>query len=402
MSRKNRMNLFLGSVLAGLLMIFSVNGWAQEDSADGRIYGTLLNGTSAEPASDLEVILRTYEGKQKKPEQTTRTDSEGKFSFTSLERRKEGYTYSLKISYAEIDYYSSVFIFKEEQQEIPVEMFVYEKTDSNEHISVKRHHAVIDEEEGILWAQEVLIVENAGNRVYVGSEEIAPGKKETLRISVPSQAQDMRLLGGLGSSYLVETEDGFVDTLDIKPGRKEVIFGYRIGPTASTITLVKKVYATTGSLDFLIANLKGIQAEGENLEYLGLIGEPGKQYLHFSGKQLSSGMQVTLRLNNNPPQQTTSATEIVPVLGIILLCLGVISPLILRRKKSDGHKMGTDEEATTTPTLQKERQHILLTIADLDEQLDVGQISAEEHDEKRHLLKEKVVELTKILQETTD
>lgn len=397
MNRKRRMNVFLVFVLMGMLVIFSGNVRAQEESADGKIHGSVLNGTSGEPVADLELILRTYEGKQQRPEQMTRTDSEGMFSFPSLERRKPGYTYSLKMTYKEIDYYSQVFVFTEQQQEIPVKMLVYEKTDSDEHVSVKMHHAVMEAEAEAFRVQEVIIIENTGDKVYVGSKEIAPGKKETLRISLPSQAQDLGLLGGLAGPYLVETEDGFVDTLDIKPGRKELSFEYKIAYTTSTTTLVKKVYAPTDSLDFLIANRSGISAEGENLEYIGLVGEPEKQYLHFSGKQLSSGTQVALRLMNNPPRQTNSLKEIVPVLAIILLCLGFLAPLILRRKKSDDHITEADRETTPATALHNERQRTLWAIAELDDQRDAGQISPEEHDKQRRILKKRVVEITRTL-----
>ena len=80
--------------------------------------------------------------------------------------------------------------------------------------------------------------------------------------------------------------------------------------------------------------------------------------------------------------------------------LGLIYPLIRRRKRAGETKTETGQESSGRSMLQEERQSILQAIAELDDKMDSGQISPEEHARKRHVLKEKVIKITKVLQNT--
>jgi hypothetical protein len=56
-----------------------------------------------------------------------------------------------------------------------------------------------------------------------------------------------------------------------------------------------------------------------------------------------------------------------------------------------------DHVLTEEERLDNERRAILLRIAGLDDRLDSGQISHEEHEESRRTLKEKAVKITEAL-----
>ncbi len=186
--------------------------------------------------------------------------------------------------------------------------------------------------------------------------------------------------------------------MDIKPGRKKYQFAYKIDHGSSTIDLRKTINLPTASLDFFIPK-QGIRAEGENLEYAGLIGEPGNQFLHYTAKELVKGSQVVLSLKGFPWGKRFFK-KILPLLGIALMGLGLAYPLIRigRRKRLDENETEAGDQPSGELTSQEERKKILLAIADLDDQLDSGKISQEDHHKKRRVLKEQAVKITEALQ----
>lgn len=385
----------LGRVLClGLVLLLPSVSWANEKGGRGAISGTLVNGTTGERVPGVEVILKPYEGEEEKENLKTSTDAEGRFFFRGLEK-DGGKTYILHTIYKAVEYYSSTIQFKEETAEVPYELTVYEPTDSDEKVAVAMHHVLLEPREGRLWVRELMIVENTGNRVYVGSQQVAPDKKETLRISLPSQAEELQILKGLMSCCIVEVQDGFADTMDIKPGRKEIQFSYQVAYRTSNLILPKKITLATSSLDFFIPN-RGVRATGENLQYAGLLGRPEQQFLHFTGKKLAKGVQVALNLESLPKGRI-SLKKVAPVTGVVLLLFGLAYPVIRHARRS-GESRGKPEPGTGQDAGSGgEREDLLRAIAELDDRLDAGEISPEEHERKRRFLKERVMELTKAL-----
>ncbi len=370
---------------------------AEQDDAAGVIMGNLINRTTGEKISGVEVILQKYEGNQEQDKEKAVSDPNGKYSFSNLNRRK-GHSYMLQTVYKDVEYYSPIVVFEDQKKEISLDITVYDTTDSDEKISILMHHVLTEQAEDALWVRELMIVENRDNRVFVGAHEIAPDKKETLRVSLPPRALELQPLRGFMSCCIVETQDGFADTMDIKPGRKEYQFAYKIDHGSSGIDLRKTINLPTASLDFFIPN-QGIRAEGENVEYAGLIGEPGNQFLHYAAKELVKGSQVVLSLKGFPWGKRFFR-KILPLLGIALMGLGLAYPLIRigRRKRLDENETEAGDQPREEPTPQEERSAVLLAIAELDDEFDSGKISQEEHDEKRRALKEKAIRITESVQ----
>ena len=217
MNRGKRLGFTL--LLAGAIGLFSIQTYGEEDATRGRIYGTVKNGTTGEFVADLELTLRIFEGNKIIEQQQGFLDEEGKFSFAELEQG-ETRRYALYAVYQGVDYYSPLFIFDEQHREFSYELIVYEPTDSDQHISAAMHHVVVGLEEDAIWIKEVIVLENTDNKVYVGTQEIKDGKKETLRVSLPSGAKELQLGEGLQEYYVLMTEDGFVDTRTILPEKK--------------------------------------------------------------------------------------------------------------------------------------------------------------------------------------
>jgi len=164
----------------------------------------------------------------------------------------------------------------------------------------------------------------------------------------------------------------------------------------SKIELAKTIHLITDSFDVFVPDT-GTRAESQDLEYVGLVGEPGQQFLHFSGKQFAKGSQIAFTLQNLP-RKKRAFKIFAPSVGIILLGLGFLYPLIRHWKLSD-ERNAADMETGAPSGFPEERQRLLWAIAELDEQLESGEISSEEHSRKRQRLKKNVIELTRTLQQ---
>ncbi len=364
---------------------------AQPQSA-GMIKGRVLNGTiGGKGVADVEVTLHQHGDRQEKQRGSTKTDENGAFALSGLNLEKEN-TYYLRALYKGVEYYSPTVSF-EDKKELLLDLSVYEPTDKDTDISVKMHHVFMGVEEGILRVQEIMILENTGDRVYVGSREVEPGKKEVLRISLPKKAVAFEPLRGLMGCCIVKTEDGFIDTMDIKPGRKEIRFSYRIDYGSPRYKLIKGLYAKTESIDFLIPDT-GIKAESDTLEFRGAVGNQGQRFLHLSGKDLVRGSRIVLELRGLPWGKGLVKWVIV---GLVIAIMGggLTYPFLKSRMRRGEMSEPSVVESEVVGPVDR-REELFREIARLDDLFEAGEIGSEEYRSKR---KQMMEEATSLLRE---
>lgn len=344
----------------------------------------------------MEVTVHQYSGGQEQQRGSTKTKEDGTFSFSGLSLEKEK-TYYLRALYQGVEYYSPTVAF-EDKKELLLDLSVYEPTDKDTQIFVKMHHVFMEFKEGVLFIQEIMVLENHGDRVYVGSREVEPGKKEVLRISLPKKATAFEPLKGLMGCCIVQTEDGFIDTMDIKPGRKEIRFSYKVDYGSSRYKLSKRLYAKTESIDFLIPD-KGIKAKSDMLEFRGSMGNPGQRFLHLKGKDLVKGSRIVLELKGLPWGKGLFKMAVV---GLVVVIMGAgLSYPFMRKWLRKGESGGPGIMGPEQPTPVDRRQELVQEIAYLDDLFESGEIDPEEYRSKRKQMMEEVKEITREVRNLT-
>jgi hypothetical protein len=248
--------------------------------------------------------------------------------------------------------------------------------------------------EGALFIQEIMVLENLGNRVYVGSREVEPGKREVLRISLPKKAMAFEPLKGLMGCCIVQTEDGFIDTMDIKPGKKDIRFSYKVDYGSSRYELSKRLYAKTESIDFLIPD-KGIKAKSDMLEFRGPMGNPDQRFLHLSGKDLAKGSRIVLELKSLPWGKGLFRLAVV-VLVIVIMGAGLSYPFMRKwMRKGESGESAIIDIGPERPTPVDQREELLREIGHLDDLFESGKIDPEEYRSKRKRMMEEAKEITR-------
>lgn len=364
-----------------------------QPQATGVIRGKVLNGTmDGIGVADVELTLHQHGKGQEEQRGSTQTGNGGVFSFPGLSLGKEK-SYYVRATYKEVEYYSPTVSFGD-KKELLLDLSVYETTDKDTNIFVKMHHVFMGLKEGVLLIQEIMVLENSGNRVYVGSREVEPGKREVLRISLPKKAMALETLKGLMSCCIVKTEDGLIDTMDIKPGRKEIRFSYKVDYGSSRYELSKRLYAKTKSIDFLIPD-QGIKAKSDMLEFRGSMGNPGQRFLHLRGQDLTKGSRIVLELRGLPWGRGFFKLAIV---GLVVIVIGAgLAYPFMRKWARKGESGEPDIIKSGGVTLVDQKEELVRDIAHLDDLFESGEVDPEEYRSKRKQMMGKAKEITREL-----
>lgn len=360
---------------------------------EGLIKGKVLNRTTGgKGVAGVEVTLHQIVNEQEDQKERTKTNKDGTVSFPGLSRGR-GLAYYLSTRYEEVEYFSPTVSFGD-KKELLLHLSVYETTDKDTTVFVKMHHVLIGLEEGELWVQEIIVLENAGDRVYVGSREVEPGKKEVLRISLPKNATALEFSKSLMACCTLKTEDGFIDTMDIKPGRKEISFAYKVDYGPSRYELSKMLYAKTESIDFFIPD-KGITAKSDMLEFKGWVGNPDQRFLHLSGKDLTKGSKIVLELRGLPWGKGFFRFAMVGLV-VVIMGAGLAYPFMRRRvRRAESRKPEIMKREKVS--LLDQRKELIWEIAHLDKLFESDKIGPEEYRSKRKHMMERAKEITRQL-----
>jgi len=373
--------------IALLVMIFILSLSASALAAEpgsGIIEGQVVNGTEGgRSVADQEVTLKTYLDNTEVDSTTAQTDAEGKFVFDGLST-ESGYSYEVVITFQQAEYYSEWLSFYEGKTTKPVEVTVYDSTTSDEAIKVATAHTVIYVEQGSLWVEEYFLFVNEADRTYIGSKEItAEGTKETLRFSLPGEATEVQYGRELMECCIYGSEEGFVDTMPILPGGKEVAYSYKVNYNSGTYTFSRNVNYPTSSYDLLVQG-EGVQVASDQLTTEEPLDIEGILFNHFSSKELAPGSTLVASISGLP-QTSNQETILWVVMALVVLVVGFGFGYLLRKKKL--------QPVRPEDSLDLRRQGLLLELAQLDDDFESGKIPEEVYRRLRAETKAQLVKL---------
>ena len=388
-------------ILLGCLVLILVSRTlvvAEIGFAQGVIRGTIINGTpSGGSVENQEVVLHVQrEGSEMEP-LAVRSDSLGDFEFVNLST-ETGYTYYLSLNYQEAEYTSDVVSFESSEVLLPVDLIVFDATESDENIHIAINHLMIEKaQQGTLIVSETFIFSNNGNRTYIGQINTSSGQRETLRIPLPQGFQDLEYEQGLMECCITQTKDALVDTMDLKPGLKKVVFWYKLRYSGTGYRLEK--YFPYNTTAFYALTPAAFQLSGEGLSSEGPLEIQGRQYVALGTEELPPGSQVTIGISGLPFSWGRNLR--VAVVGLILaLVVAGVSYALLRKGKE---KMTPEKTRKAEVFLQSEeylkgkRKALLSLIAHLDDQCEAKQISEQIYGEMRQEFKKRLVKIMETL-----
>ncbi len=367
-----------------VLFILSLSASALAAEPDsGIIEGWIVNGTAGgSSVANQDVALTTELNGAEVSSTAGKTDADGHFVFDGLSTGS-GYSYQVVLTFQQAEYYSEWLAFDEGETTRSVEVTVYDSTTSDEAIKVLMSHTVVYLEQGGLRMVEFYLFVNEADRTYIGSKEVANGTRETLRFSLPDGATELQPASGLMECCIYNSEDGFIDTMPVLPGGKEVAYSYRASNNSGTYTFSRKANYPIADFDLLVEG-EGVEVTSDQLITEEPLNIEGTWLNHLSGSNVASGDIIVAYLSGLP-QTNNQGTIWWVVLTLAALGAGFAFVYWLRR--------GRPQPAGTEGGLEQRRQGLLAELARLDDDFEDGKISEEAYRKLRTARKAQLVEL---------
>ena len=366
----------------------------------GRLLGKVTNGTpGGGSVSGLTVTLNTFEEFNPLATKETQVAADGSFEFTDLPTDPK-YVYLVNTEYAGMGFGSDISGFAEGQTELQLPVSVYETSDQPGDIRANLAQWFLQPHQGGVLVGELYRITQTGDRVYIGGEQVAPGKRSVLSFDLPPEATSLVVDGGEIGDRFVLTEDGVVDTMPMAPGGRQILMRYLLPYTGTKAKLAHALSYPVDKLSVLVADGPTVQTE---LQDQGQQTVNEEQWNSFGADNLPAGEEISLRLTdlerataaeaNTPGAPAMSAMVLsynprllVGVAVLSLIVAGLILAAYLLRKPPPAAEPPPSSrllEPQSVEELTAERQQLLESIAQLDDRYAAGELDQERYQSLR-------------------
>jgi hypothetical protein len=353
----------------------------------GVLIGQVLNRSINQPVPDVVVRLRHWDMEVEQRSQATRADNQGHFRFDNLDMSAHAF-YRVEADYQTVTFRSEFVAFQPGVTQTVAALDLFETTDHPDSINVQRLHFIImAREPGLLSILELYQFANQSDRAYVGTLN-AGGQRETVRMALPSGAQDLELQTGTLGVDFVSSLGELAATAPLLPGEKtfDVAFLYLMPYDTPSLSLDRRLHYDTLAVNGLLMDA-GARLESEMLTLVGERTAQGQNFLQFNGQNIKAGETLPILLSRldsiqfGNPLDTSGDAETVATgplehaallyvmlgLGVVIVALGFVYPVLRRQPRPAIVALTEDAGAT--------RQRLLFTLVRLDEAYQAGQIS---------------------------
>jgi hypothetical protein len=354
-------------------MLSALPAHAQE--GNGVISGRVQNGTAGGgPVGSLTVTLRHFAGMQLAEERQTQTGPDGSFRFDGLPTSPQD-AYLVVVRYAGVDYVSGM-VQLHQQPEQTVDLTVYETTTDPSAVRIASRSLVIAGASPELRAvdiMDILIVENSGDRTYLGDRSGV-----VLRIPLPRGAQEISPQPGFDYGQ-PRLEDGvLLTTGPLPPGSQTVVLSYTVPYEGTRATLSIGTAMPTGTLRVLVRD-GTYRLSSRSLIDTGTVEVSGVTYRVLAVDAPVVGDMHVVQVSGLPRTGLLFDLPTGPIIALAvglagLIAAAVLTVIVLRRRR-----VGTE----TGRAAIDERLQLAAELNRLDEARAAGELDETAYQEQR-------------------
>ena len=354
----------------------------------GAVRGSVINGTSGGAStSGMEIQLKglTLDDTGQIIEFMTKTgavEADGSYSFADLPFDRQQSAYAVSVIYNGVEFANAELI-DPSKPEMDLQVTVYETATDPSVLSVASHHLILQQHPDALLVNEVMILSNASDRVFVSPEPVAGGRKGSVAIVIPADAYGLAFEGGELGGRFAQVGDTIYDTQQILPGDQShtITLSY-ILPFSAARDMTIDVSYPTAQLNVLAE--EGLDVSSAQLTNMGAADVPGQTtYTRYNAQNLTVGQPVTIRASK--PIQINDALRI--GLSALLAALVIGSgALWLARRRAGPAKSAS---VAIRPDLD---EGLVKQIAALDDDFAAGKINRFDYEARRAELKAALAE----------
>ena len=354
-------------------MLSALPAHAQE--GNGVINVRVQNGTvGGGPVGSLTVTLRQFAGMQLAEERQTQTGPDGSFRFDGLPTSPQD-AYLVVVRYAGVDYVSGM-VQLHQRPEQTVDLTVYETTTDPSAVRIASRSLVIAGASPELRAvdiMDILIVENSGDRTYLGDRSGV-----VLRIPLPRGAQEIRPQPGFDYGQ-PRLEDGvLLTTGPLPPGSQTVVLSYTVPYEGTRATLSIGTAMPTSTLRALVRD-GSYRLSSRSLIDTGTVEVSGVTYRVLVVDAPVVGDMHVVQVSGLPRTGLLFDLPTGPIIALAvglagLIAAAVLTVIVLRRRR-----VGTE----TGRAAIDERLQLAAELNRLDEARAAGELDETAYQEQR-------------------
>lgn len=368
---------------------------------DGVISGTVTNGTEdGNSLEGLEVTLWTSsmsDGNTTSDTIPVTINDEGlaEFEFGSLSAQ-EGFVYSVTVKYEDVDYATDWVQFAADETQKEVQLTVYETTTSDVDLVLHATQVIIPISETTFNVEEQYYFNNSGDLTYIGTD--VDGTSQTLQFSLPEDIgiNSIQYDNGLTTHSIVETSDGFADTLPIKPGMKSVFITYTIRYTSDSYDFSRTFKYDTNAVSIFVQDVadKDIKASGSSLlEEQSPTSLQDTPFLSLGALNVPANTSLDVTISGLSESGGLSTVYWILLAVGIAAIAGTTTGVILKRRRTVPQGNPPTQKMSSHEQYPGEKDKLLQELANLDDQFEAGEISQEEYEILRDKKKTRIMEL---------
>jgi hypothetical protein len=371
------------------LTLVSATAWTfPPQQGESAVVGRVINGSAggSVPAG-IEVVLYVFLDTEEEGTYTTSVAADGTFRFEDLSLA-EGETLIARVVYEGVEYSSDPATVESAQDELALELTVYETTQDPSDVQVAQLHLFISRVEDRIRIGEYHLIGNTGDKTYVGQLDPESGRSLTLSYALPEGAEELTFDGaGLGERF-VEREGGFADGEPILPGAStvETLFSYEL-PFRADMQVERSFDVPVSSVVLLLSE-QDISLEGAGIASAGALDTQMGPAFSYTAGPIMAGESLVFTLLDRPqaampsapfsssttgsPLVRNAAREI--SVGLVVLAAAVVVAYFLWQPSAEGSP-------------PRAARPLVEAIAALDADFQAGEVAEKSYQRKRRALK---------------
>jgi hypothetical protein len=336
---------------------------------EGSVIGQIRNGTpDSSVPKGLEVTIHGFDGEQEAVKEIALTDASGQFQIEAL-NIMPGRLFFATLGYQGVSYRSELSHVPADGSPLDLSMTIYETMSDTTTLRVEQLHLLVDfPAEEVMRVLELWVVGNYTDRVLAG--------ERLLQIDLPEQAVNLTFEEGDLGDRFDRTGSGFVDREPIPPGSgiDQLVFAFDM-PGGRSVDFEQRVNYAVDAVNVLIPadgpRISGLQDQG--VRDLG-----GFAMRSYASDPLAPGDTLSFRISGSAAASSSLTTTLI---GAAVL-LGAV--LVAARSQFNRKPIISEQP--------DERNSLLRTIAQLDDDFEAGQISEQDWKRQRRALKQQALE----------
>jgi mono/diheme cytochrome c family protein len=372
------------------------SGLLTSTAHSGSVGGFVENASGVPVPAGTIVSLHAFDQMQLVYTATTTLEDDGSFIFQDVEV-PAGLAFLATIEHAGIVYGSDVVTAEGDPAQVELPIRIFETTTDTSALTVDRLHYLMElADDKTLRVVELYVISNNSDRTVMATEEGKP----VITYSLPADATNLQLQDGeLGTRY-VKTEDGFGDTVPVRPGQSsyQAMFSYEL-PFDRKLDLVRTANLPVQAVVILTPE-GSISVKGNGIQDGGARDMQGAQYHLYNGSSLAAGDDLRLSISGGTTAGGAAAFLTGGSSGNLLIGLGALGIVLILAGvwvfwRGRPAASGDEKQAEARGAAQLDNPDVIMdAILALDDLYQDGELPEDAYLQRRAELKARLKDVT--------